>query len=127
MCHLQWQPPFWDRLSNRKHMKANKRSWERSLTKSWTGAPDEPAQFDPNLTEAELEEMELEIARGDGGTLIKDICHKRTFYRDMGRDIGASLGEMTSYIFVEYHNSGDVHGRPMTLKQIQEKIKRANK
>ncbi len=42
-----------------------------------------------------------------------------------GRVVGASEGEKTEYIFVEYTNNGHVHGRPMTLRQIREKLRRA--
>jgi len=41
--------------------------------------------------------------------------------------IGASDGKKTQYIFVEYVNSGSVHGRPMTWQEIEEKVQRARK
>jgi hypothetical protein len=91
--------------------------------------PGETAQFDPGITDAELSDMELQTVGDENnlprGTLIQDRCHKRTFYRDMGRVIGASAGERTQFIFVEYVNSGTVHGRPMTWREIQEKVRRA--
>jgi hypothetical protein len=42
----------------------------------------------------------------------------------MGQEIGASAGEKTALIYVEYMNSGAVHGRPITREQINQKIKR---
>jgi hypothetical protein len=130
MCDCPWLEPAWDRLSNRKHRKSRRRDWERSMTVAWSKQPGETAQFDPNLSDQQIEQMEMEcVGRRDGtgrhGTLIREVCHKKTFYRNMGREIGASIGEKTAFIFVEYVNSGSVHGRPMTWEQIQEKIKRA--
>lgn len=128
MCHLTWQDPQWDRVSNRKHRKSNKKNWERSITTALTGEKDETAQFDPNLTDEQLESMQLACVRTKDdevegrGTLIKDQCHKRTFFRIMGAIIGASSGEKTSILFVEYVNSGKVHGRPITQKELDDKL-----
>jgi hypothetical protein len=126
MCHLPWQPPQWDRVSNQKHRTASKRNWERSTTRAWTGEKNETAQFDPNLTDGQIERMEIEATTGEG-IQIQDRCHKRTFYRRINQIIGASAGEHTVYIFVEYHNTGAVHGRPMTWNEIEAKLKRATK
>jgi hypothetical protein len=69
----------------------------------------------------------VEAAREeDRGTPISDRCHKRTYYRKMGKVIGACSGEKTEYIYVEYHNTGPVHGRPMCKKLLEEKIRRGN-
>lgn len=126
MCHLPWQAPVWDRLSNQKHRKSSTKSWDRKVTKAWTGQPEESAQFDPGITDAQIESMEIEATQGEG-VQIQDKCHKRRFYRDMGQIIGASAGDDTTFIYVEYVNSGPVHGRPMTWKEIQDKIRRAKK
>src|SRR5438552_18127875 len=103
MCHLTWQAPKWDRLSNRKHRKANVRNWERSLTTGMTGDGDETSQFDPTITDAELSQIQLECVINKG-TLVRDSCHKRTYFQDVGKIIGASAGVQTSLIFVEYVN-----------------------
>jgi hypothetical protein len=118
MCHLVWQPPVWDRVSNQKHRKSKKKNWARSVTKAWTGNPDETSQFDPNLTDDDIARMELECVEGQGQQL-QDRCHKRTYFRKMDRRIGASAGEFTEYIFVEYLNSGLVHGWPITWDDLK--------
>ena len=93
-----------------------------------TGEKDEVAQFDPNLTDVQLASMHLEcVAKNGSGKLIKERCHKRTFYVEMGAVIGASSGEKTKILFVEYVNSGKVHGRPITQKELDDKLKRADK
>jgi hypothetical protein len=120
MCNLPWQDPFWDRLSNQKHRKSNKRTWDRSMTRAMTAERDETSQFDPYLTDQEIATMELDCIQGQGH-LISDRCHKKTYYRKMDRTIGASAGESTPYIFVEYVNSGLVHGWPITWEQLRKK------
>src|SRR6266545_813650 len=103
MCHLEWQAPYWDRLSNQKHRKSNKKNWSQSLTKALTAERDETSQFDPDLTDADIEAMELACV-GGAGTLIDDRCHKRTYFQQMDRRIGASAGDFTNLLFVEYVN-----------------------
>ena len=87
------------------------------MTKAMTADGDETSQFDPNLTDEEVAVMELECVQGQG-RLIRGRCHKRTYFRKMDRTIGASAGEFTPYIFVEYVNSGLVHGWPITWEQL---------
>src|SRR5882724_1128165 len=112
MCHLQWSDPVWDKLSNQKHRRAQKRSWDRSITTAWTGEPDEPSQFNPHLSDAQIEEMELACIRD--GDQIQDKCHKRTYWARLTDVIGASAGEKTQFLYVEYLNTGNVHGWPIT-------------
>jgi hypothetical protein len=93
------------------------------MTKGWTAEKDEPSQFDPNLSDAEIEAMELACVQ-DERNLIRDRCHKRTYFRKLDRDIGASAGVFTPFIFVEYVNSGLVHGWPISEPLLQRKLGR---
>lgn len=124
MCHLTWQAPVWDSLTYKKHVRANRKNWERSFTTAMTGERNQPAQYDPNIPVSEIRDMELSCL-GRDGRLIQDRCHKRTYWRCMDRIIGASAGEQTQYIFVEYVNSGHVHGRPIAASELDEKLRRA--
>ena len=90
------------------------------MTKALTAERDEPSQFDPNLTDNEIAEMELQCVLGQGRP-IQDRCHKKTYFQKINRRIGASGGEFTKYIFVEYVNSGPVHGWPITWEQLKRK------
>jgi hypothetical protein len=36
----------------------------------------------------------------------------------MDQTVGASCGEVTDYIYVEFDQDGSVHGRPMTKQQL---------
>lgn len=120
MEQLSWAEPVWDSRSYRKHLKSTKKQWERSITRALTKEKGEPAQYDPNLTEDEVRTMEISCVKGEG-TLVRDRPHKRSYYRHVGRRIGASSGEFTEYIYVEYHNSGSVHGYPITWSELVSK------
>jgi hypothetical protein len=55
------------------------------------------------------------------GPFIREIRHKRMFYMDTGRIIGASAGEETRYLYAEWLTSGEVHGRPITVRELRNK------
>jgi hypothetical protein len=95
-----------------------------------TGPPNGRAQFDPNLTDADLERLQLECVRSgmelaaaneQAGLILFDRCHVRGFYRRFTNVIGASGGEFTYLMYVEYHNSGNVHGRPIIESELDQK------
>jgi hypothetical protein len=119
MCNVEYQNPQWDPIGTRKHRSNKKSNWERSITRAFTAGQDQPAMFDPHLTDREIESMQLDCLREGMGKLIHDYCHKRVYYRKIDREIGASRGERTRFILVEYHNSGLVHGRPITATELK--------
>ena len=42
----------------------------------------------------------------------------RSFWAECTMEIGASSGETTKFIYVEYRPDGVVHGRPMTKQEL---------
>jgi hypothetical protein len=44
--------------------------------------------------------------------------HVRAFWMRFDLVVGASNGETTNYIYVEWHFNGSVHGRPMTKRDL---------
>jgi hypothetical protein len=66
-----------------------------------------------------------------------DSGHIRYFYAHVndilpagktpGFHIGASKGQQTDLIYVEYHQCGAVHGRPIAPEELAKKLKRAGK
>lgn len=123
MCNVEWNEPKWDQIGHRKHRKSNPKHWERSLTTAMTGDGDETAQFDPAITDQQIQKLEMDCVAGveGAGTLIRDRCKKRTYYIQMNQEIGASAGKKTNFIFVEYVSSGFVHGRPITWDELKKK------
>lgn len=67
--------------------------------------------------------IEMECVSGQGVRIDRDLKpHVRAFWQefpDLGFAVGASIGQETSYIYVEYDCSGAVHGRPMTVGELK--------
>lgn len=67
----------------------------------------------------------MECVTGQGFRIDPDKKpHVRYFwqeYPNLGFAVGASMGEETTYVFVEYHSSGVVHGRPMIMEELRSK------
>jgi hypothetical protein len=53
------------------------------------------------------------------GTKISDTGKRRTYYLLLNHDVGACSGEFTRYVFAEWHVSGAIHGRPISLAALQ--------
>jgi len=109
-----WQQPRWDNHDD-KHRPPPGKVWA-VLVRETT---DSPAYYHPSISIEEQEKLELETVEQNEygeyirGNLIKETNSKRIFYRDVGYRVGASDGEETNYIFVEWARDGTVHGRPM--------------
>jgi hypothetical protein len=124
MCE-PWADPIWDSVTYRNHLKATAREWERSIARARTGVPGEKSQYDPNLTTAQIERMEMDCVSGHAGTFIRESGHLRMYWRKMPDTIGASSNQFTDYLYVQWHCGGSVHGYPLTKKELNSR-KRAN-
>jgi len=104
--------------------------WERSLLTLGTtqgGA----AVFDPQFSLAQIEAMGMGCLRIDeNGVVLPEegvveiqvnVCHIRRFYRRFDFITGACDGAKTAYLFVEYVNSGPVHGWPASEACLKKK------
>jgi hypothetical protein len=63
-----------------------------------------------------------------GAAIIPPKPHVIEFFievTDLDFAVGASQGEMTNFIYVEYHQVGTVHGRPITWSELRRKFKHA--
>jgi hypothetical protein len=80
------------------------------------------ARYHPNQTATVIEQFEMECVQGQGVEILPQLKpNVRMFWRvfpDLAFPIGASMGQETSYIYVEYNPSGPVHGRPMTREEL---------
>ena len=125
MCHgEQWAPPRWNAVAGRKHRRYGPRQrklWDRSLIVAQTAEKGEPSIYDPHLEEAEIRRMEMSCVEGEGVELPCAIAHVRRFYRAFDRCIGASEGQRTNYIFVQWNSEGSVHGYPVTKRYLKSK------
>jgi hypothetical protein len=66
--------------------------------------------------------FEMETITGQGHEILPHPKpNVRMFWREfahLGFAVGASEGQETNFIYVEYNSSGPVHGRPMTPKML---------
>ena len=115
MCE-PWSDRVWDTLSYRKHLRATKKAWERSIARAMTTGRGGVAQYDPNLTPDEIREIELATIAPEN--MITETHHLRTYFRQVGRTIGASNGEFTDFVFVIWQISNSVHGFPISKDEL---------
>ena len=71
----------------------------------------------PQITEAMIEKMEMDTIV-EGTELPRPKEHVRAFWRKLDEIIGTSKGQLTSFIYVEYHMNGAVHGYPVTRDEL---------
>ncbi len=77
------------------------------------------AYYHPSFSAKEQEREEWGCIRPEH--FIRTRAAVRMYYRDLGRVIGASDGQETTFIYVEYGQAGPVHGRPITKQELREK------
>jgi len=102
------------------------RFWRNAVASTASG----PAQYHPNLTEAQIRLFEMATAETAVSNAVTWPLHQderighrahevertvenvRWFIRDMRETIGACNGRETSVIRVRYGDDGTVHGQP---------------
>jgi hypothetical protein len=111
-----FREPWWVRDRD-KHWPLYSEDWTKVIR--GTGGPEGVARYHTSLTLADIERMEIGCVAGpndrDRGQEIvaKRRSHLKLYWKHMGRVVGASNGEETEYIFVEYG--------PMTVSQLRAK------
>jgi hypothetical protein len=100
---------------------ANTRSWQSGEAIRRTDNEHKgPAQYNPYLHHTDDQVRSLETRCLEHGTLLAEFDDQRHYYLSMGKAIvGACCGQTTSYVFVEWHDDGDYHGRPMSVGELR--------
>lgn len=81
----------------------------------------EVAYYHPDQSSAETrKELEMGCVRL-GIQFEQGHRAKRCYYRKMGVIVGASDGQETDYIYAEHAMSGQVHGRPITERELRKR------
>jgi len=79
--------------------------------------------YHPKMTRSMIEQVEMDCVSGNGHEILPHPKpNVRMFWMEvlnLSFPVGASDGQETNYIYVEYNSSGPVHGRPMTLEQLK--------
>jgi hypothetical protein len=105
----------WDSVAYQKHIRrVSKRKWDRSIAKAETAVPSSSSQYNPHLSEQQIECLEMRCARGEIGFRVSQSERTETFFArvDIGTHVGVSGGEHTDYLFVVKQGSM-VHGYPI--------------
>jgi hypothetical protein len=118
-----FRQPWWASDYTKHHPPRPSESWDDVVRE--TGRHEGIARYHPDLSLVEIERMEIDTvteAMGLGHEIESKRKHnKRVYWRRMDRIIGASNGQETQYLYVEYGITGNVHGRPMTVEQLKSK------
>ena len=117
----EWASPVWEALYD-KHHPEPRLPW-REVVRS-TGERGGIAKYGPHgeVTVEYIERIEMETVRmADHELLPRCKPTVRAFWRKMDQRVGASNGEVTEYVYVEWHLNGSVHGRPMTKKDLEKR------
>ena len=108
-----WSQPRW--VLYKKHRPAENESWRKLVQTTRLGE----AYYRQEIDESEQRELEMDCVMN--GPFIREIRHKRMFYMDIGRIMGASAGEETRFLYAEWLTTGEVHGRPITVRELRNK------
>jgi len=118
MCRPNW-PKNWQ--NRPKHRKATCRTWDNDDAKRWTADEDGEAQYNPYLFPDDASVQEIELRCIETGEPIKTTGRKRTFYLNCFQTVGVCSGEHTEYVFAEWLEAGEYHGRPISITALRNK------
>lgn len=76
------------------------------------------ACYHPDITPAVQAHLETQCLQR---TPFNEVRHKRMYFGEVNRIVGASEGEETRYLYVECLTSGEAHGRPITAAELRRK------
>jgi hypothetical protein len=110
-----WNPPFWLQLPKHRVKKKKGVTWQKVVESTNRGY----AKYRLDLSDADQQRLEMGCVAP--ANLIDEIGTVRMYYRDTGGMIGASCGEETDFIYVEYDAMGHVHGSPITKKELRQR------
>jgi hypothetical protein len=114
-----------DTVSYGKHIKATKRTWDRSIARALSAAPRSAAQYNPYLRNNILV-IEMKCAQCEAGEFQGEYSQSIHFLYTHDEDIGVSGGERTRHILVSVNKStGSVHGYPIPESEFQERKRTA--
>jgi len=110
-----WAPPRW--VPYDKHRPPQGIEWAKLVKQ--TGTLGGAALYHPSIT---LDEQRLlESAGAMPRHLFLEHRHKRMYFMDVGRIIGASSGNETTCLYAEVLSSGELHDRPITIDDLRRK------
>lgn len=116
MAKAEW-PKTWQRID--KHRKATVRTWMSGEARAWSAQNESRSQYNPIDLGSDDAVRELEMRCIDEGTPIRETAHKRTYFMRTSIVVGVCCGAETTFVFAEWHDSGMVHGRPISERALE--------
>ena len=114
-----FRPPRWLGKGDRRHIPEP--TWTLAKVRDLSEGKEGNAWYDPQLSIAEIERIEMDSVRETCEIEKKRKPHQRVYFRHLGRVIGVSKGKTTEYVYVFYNREGGVHGFPITLQELRNK------
>jgi hypothetical protein len=112
-------PQTWDfRL---RHCQARLKDWLASHSTAWTAQKGAPAQYNPEVYRSKEIVQAAEIDCVGTGTCYRNTPTLRKYWKKLDHIVGACSGEQTYYIQAEWHESGAIHGRPVSEAYLKSK------
>lgn len=71
--------------------------------------------------EQQIRELEMNCVKEYGTKFPSKRPHVRQFFQQLDFVVGASQGIEVNYIYVEWHQAGAVHGRPISEEELRRK------
>jgi hypothetical protein len=116
MAEADW-PKAWQRID--KHRKATVRTWASGEARAWSSQNESRAQYNPIELATDEAVRDLEMQCVEQGTLIRETANKRTYYMRTDVMVGVCCGDETPFVFAEWHDSGIIHGRPISERALR--------
>ncbi|HWB12046.1 MAG TPA: hypothetical protein VG826_22665 [Pirellulales bacterium] len=120
MADADWQK-VWVRYA--KHRKATVRDVKNGVAKQWSQSENSQAQYHPENYGGDEQVKALDMLCLENGVLIRATAVKRTYYYDCGAGnyVGYCCGTLTTFVHTEWHRAGEIHGRPICKKCLNQK------
>lgn len=111
-----WATPYWQFY--RKHLPPNPRTKRWGQLVRETAVRGHPAYYHQNYL-GRIEQLEMDCFQN--GAFLYESGPVRYYWHECDEVIGASCGEETYFVLIEYHQSGCVHGHPVTWQELEDK------
>ena len=123
MSGQPWRDPVWSGCEKHRPI-ANGPRWP--LVRAGTNQGNKIAKYHEDMTLDEIEELEMSFVHPNH--LINERRGVRYYFgfSSEGSIVGASYGEDTSFIVIQRHQAGHVHGYPETRQRLIDRMRKYN-
>lgn len=112
----QWSPPRWQYY--KKHLPPDSRVKKWELLVRETKERGHRGYYHPDFRD---QIQTLETIAFNNGEFLSQRGPVRCYWHKFDHVIGASQGETTAFVLIEYHQDGWYHGHPVTWQELKKK------